>query len=98
MTNENVIKLFLQGEKAQTNKRKINGGYYCYEGRTLTSNGDILINYSTVIAKKVYNNIYLNINKYSRTTSTIQNKIRQLANQQGFNVIECTEIIDKEVI
>ena len=97
MTNENVIKLFLQKKKAQTNKRQIQNGYYTYEGRTLTSDGNMLINYSTAIAMHVGNNLYLNITKYSRTTSTIQNQIKRLATQQGFNVIECLEIIAKEV-
>lgn len=97
MTNENVIKLFLQGKKAQTNKRKITNGYYTYEGRTLTSDGTTLINYSTVIAEKIDNRIYLNTYKYSRTTSAIQSKIRQLTLAQGLQLVECTKIIEKEV-
>ena len=97
MTNENVIKLFLQKKKAQTNKRQILNGYYIYEGRTLTSDGNMLINYSTVIAMHLADKLYLNTTKYSRTTSTIQNQIKRLAIQQGFDVIECNEIITKEV-
>jgi len=97
MTNENVINAFLNGEKAQTPKRKINGGYYCYDGRTLASDGETLINYSTIIAKNVQNRIYLNINKYSSTTSHIQSLIRRLATEKGMTIIECREIIESEV-
>ena len=37
MTNIEVIKSFLQGEKAQTGLREIVNGYYMYKARTLTT-------------------------------------------------------------
>ena len=52
MTNFEVIKEFLKGNKGQTGLREINGGYYTYKGRTLYTDGNELINYSTVIAYK----------------------------------------------
>lgn len=97
MTNENVINAFLNGEKAQTPKRKIKNDCYWYDGRTLASDGETLINYSTVIAKNVQNRIYLNINKYSSTTSHIQSLIKRLATSKGMTIIECKEIIESEV-
>ena len=97
MTNEDVIKSFLHKGKAQTNKRKIYDDYYSYEGRTLVSNGDVLINYSTIIAKHLDNKLYLNVTKYSHTTSKIQTQLKNLATRQGFTIIECTEIIKKGV-
>lgn len=97
MTNENVINAFLQKKKAQTAKRQILNGYYTYEGRTLTSDGETLINYSTVIAKHIGDKLYLNKNKYSRTTSKIQGQLHYLASSMGFTIVECGEIIEKEV-
>lgn len=94
MTNENVINAFLNGEKAQTPKRlSQNGIKEC----TLTSNGETLVNYSTVIAKNVQNRIYLNIKKYSSTTSHIQSLIKRLATSKGMTIIEYKEIIESEV-
>ena len=97
MNNETVIKSFLHQEKAQTPKRKINGDYYCYEGRTLTSDGETLINYSTIIAKHIGNKLYLNKNKYSRTTLKIQSQLHYMADRMGFTIVECGEITEKEV-
>ena len=97
MTNEQVIKSFLQKKTAQTNKRQIQGGYYMYEGRTLTSDGETLINYSTIIAKHIGDKLYLNKNKYSRTTLTIQNQLHYMADRMGFTIVECGEITEKEV-
>lgn len=97
MNNEQVIKSFLYQEKAQTPKRKIQNGYYTYEGRTLISDGETLINYSTVIAKHINNKLYLNKNKYSRTTSKIQSQLHYMADRMGFTIVECGEITEKEV-
>jgi hypothetical protein len=97
MNNETVINAFLQKKKGQTAKRQINGGYYCYEGRTLTSDGETLINYSTIIAKHIGDKLYLNKNKYSRTTSKIQSQLHYIADRMGFTIVECGEITEKEV-
>lgn len=42
--------------------------------------GNCLINYSTIIAQRVENGIKLNTRKYSRTTSIIQNTIKNECN------------------
>ena len=91
MNNEKVIKEFLQGNQAKTQKRNIQNGYYTYEGRTLWTNGNILVNYNTNIARLEGEKLYLNIKKYSSTTSRIQSKIKYLASQMGFEVIEVKE-------
>lgn len=80
MNNELVIKNFLAGLKAQTGLRTIYNGVYGYKGRTLSTDGQKLINYNTTIAYTEGNNIYLNVKKYSVTTSKIQSKLRQLVN------------------
>ena len=52
MSNLEVIKRFLEGEEGQTALRDILNGYYTYKGRTLTTDGNELTNYNTVIAYK----------------------------------------------
>ena len=80
MDNVKVIINFLEGKSGKTALRNIyGGGFYSYKGRTLTTNGIELINYSTVIAYKKDNVLYLNANKYSITTSKIQSTLKCLA-------------------
>lgn len=74
MKNIDVINAFFNGEDAKTKNVK------SQQGR--------LINYSTVIAVKVSNTVYLNNEKYSQTTSTIQNAIRR---QSPYEILEKTE-------
>ena len=88
MNNERVIKEFLNGNQAKTPLRNIQNGYYTYKGRTLYTDGNNLINYSTTIATLKDGKLYLNINKYSSTTSHIQSKIRQLATGKGLEIVE----------
>ena len=88
MSNENVIKEFLSGRQAKTPLRTINCGYYSYKGRTLYTEENNLINYKTTIATLKDNVLYLNINKYSVTTSKIQSQIRRLAISKGFEIVE----------
>lgn len=97
MNNKDVIKAFLNGEKAQTALRNIQNGDYTYKGRTLTTDGNKLINYNTVIAFKILDKLYINNNKYSVTTSTIQSQLNYLATSYyNKNQIEYyTEIIEK---
>lgn len=92
MTNLQVINKFLSREEGATNKRQILNGYYCYEGRTLQTNGTDLINYKTKIAYFDNDNIlHLNKTKYSATTSKIQNQLERLALAQNEKIIEYTE-------
>lgn len=78
MSNQDVIKAFLEGKKAKTNLRKIRNDYGYYKGRTLTTDGNTLTNYNTVIAFKFGNKLYINSKKYSVTTSKIQSQLRYL--------------------
>ena len=88
MSNETVIKAFLSGRQAKTPLRNIRNGYYSYKGRTLYTDENNLINYKTTIATLKGNKLYLNINKYSNTTSHIQSKIRRLAESMGLEIVE----------
>ena len=63
MKNIDVIKLFVSG--ATKGKTK-----------NLYIDGDRLINYSTVIAKRVGGVFYVNGTKYSHSTSTIQGALK----------------------
>ena len=89
MSNEKVIRAFLNGYQAQTPLRDIQG-VYIYKGRTLWTKGNVLVNYSTNMARlDIENNIvYVNKNKYSSTTSKIQTQIKSLASQYGYQVVE----------
>lgn len=88
MTNKQVIEKFLNREKAKTPKRMIPNGVYMCEGRTLESTGDELINYWTRLAYFKGRELHLNINKYSVTTSKIQNEIKYQAKSRNIVVIE----------
>lgn len=91
MSNENVIKKFLKREQARTPLRTIVNCYYIYKGRTLWTRENELINYSTRIAYIEDNNLYINVKKYSSTTSHIQSKLKQLASLTSYNIIEYQE-------
>lgn len=89
MSNEAVIRAFLGRSGAHTPTRNITNGIYTYKGQTLATDGKKLVNYSTIIAKWIGDNlIELNTHKYSVTTSKIQNKIRQLATEYGIGIKE----------
>lgn len=91
MSNENVIKTFLEKEQARTPLRNIINGYYSYKGRTLWTRENELINYSTRIAYIEDNTLYINVKKYSNTTSHIQSKIKLLGKKYNYNIIEYQE-------
>lgn len=91
MNNENVIKKFLKKEQAKTPLRNIINGYYIYKGRTLWVRDNELINYNTRIAYIEDNTLYVNVKKYSSTTSKIQSKLKQLASLTSYNIIEYQE-------
>lgn len=91
MKNEDVIKKFLEREQAKTSLRTIVNGYYSYKGRTLWTRENELINYNTRIAYIEGNNLYINVKKYSSTTSHIQSKLKQLASLTSYNIIEYQE-------
>ncbi len=91
MKNENVIKKFLEREQAKTPLRDITNDYYSYKGRTLYTRDNELINYNTRIAYIEDNTLYINVKKYSSTTSTIQNKIKSLGKEYNYNIVEYQE-------
>ena len=90
MSNETVIKLFLEGLEGKTPLRSIYNENGNYKGRTLQTDGRVLINYSTVIAYWHDGNLYLNTEKYSSTTSHIQSKLRRLAEANAYKIIDFT--------
>ena len=65
MRNIAVIENFIRGLEGKSS----NGN--------LRTNGNELVNYSTVIARHNGKVIYVNKEKYSKTTSTIQNMLKR---------------------
>lgn len=88
MNNEKVLIAFLNNEKAHTPTRNITSGYHTYKGQTLSTDGKKLINYNTTIAYHKDGKLYLNVSKYSSTTSHIQSKLRRLAEERSFQIVE----------
>lgn len=91
MKNEKVIEKFLEKEQARTPLRNIVNGCYIYKGRTLWTRDNELINYNTRIAYIEENTLYINVKKYSSTTSHIQSKIKLLGKEYNYNIIEYQE-------
>lgn len=77
MTNIELIKNFNRGATKGGSGGRLYGRY------NLRIEGDNLVNYSTIIAKRVINGnggVVLNKHKYSRTTSKLQGYIRRYCN------------------
>lgn len=75
MTNIELIKKFDKGATQGGSGGRLYGDY------NLRIEGNNLVNYSTIIAKRLINGgVILNKHKYSRTTSKIQNYIRNYCN------------------
>ena len=83
MNNIEVIKRFLNKKSGYTPLRITMNRY---KEMTLKTNGLELINYSTRIAYHKDNKLYINVSKYSRTTSKIQSQLKELAS--GFEIVE----------
>lgn len=91
MINLDVIKNFINHNEGKTPLRNINDGCYGYKGRTLASDGKSLYNYNTLIAYHSDNGkLYINKDKYSKTTSKIQYQIRHMAKRY-------TEVTEREI-
>lgn len=73
MKNIDVIQNFIKGIDGKT--------------ANLKAVGNKLINYTTVIAVMEDNKIFLNNERYSQTTSVIQNKIRRSVNENSFKTL-----------
>mgnify|MGYP000982306598 CR=1 FL=1 len=81
MKNIEVIETFINGgNKAKT--------------ANLYIDGENLVNYSTVIAHRINNRIYLNSTKYSQTTSRIQNMIRNNTPSRLLIEVNSNEILN----
>lgn len=98
MTNLDVIENFINHEEGKTPLRNIINGCYGYKGRTLASDGKSLYNYNTLMAYHSDNGkLYINREKYSRTTSKIQSQIRRNAkhyievSEREINTIKLTD-------
>lgn len=74
MRNADVITAYITRTKA----RNLN----------LRSSGNELINYDTVISYRENGKFFLNVRKYSNTTTKIQNEIRRQANMTGIEINE----------
>ena len=89
MSNETVMRRFLEHQTGHTETRNITNGVYTYQGQTLATDGLKLVNYSTVIARHISANVVeINVKKYSVTTTKIQNKLIGLAKEYGYDVVE----------
>ena len=86
MNNIEVIKKFLNKKPGHTPLRITMNGY---KEQTLKTNGLELINYNTRIAYHQNNKLYINISKYSRTTSKIQSQLKELA--YNYDIVEYEE-------
>ncbi len=64
-TNQDIINAFVMG-KSDVSNRNLRTNF----------NGTKLINYSTVIAQRINEKWYVNVTKYSPTTSKIQGYVR----------------------
>ena len=79
MSNETVMRRFLEHQTGHTATRNITNGVYTYQGQTLATDGLKLVNYSTVIARHISNNVVeINVKKYSVTSTKIQTNLKRL--------------------
>ena len=84
MTNEDILRSFLTSERqTQTNNLAT---FYSTLGSVM-----LLRNYGTLIAKRNGRRVEITNVKYSKTTSTITNRLKALAEQMGYNVSYVSE-------
>ena len=84
MTNEDILRSFLTSNR-ETQTNNLSTHYNQYDDFLL------LRNYSTLIATRKGNNVKITNQKYSKTTSTITNRLKALAEEMGYSV----EYVDK---
>ena len=87
MTNEQVMKAFLEKKRANSSNKNLRS-YPRTPDYEYESNGAQawLVNYNTRIAYfDETDTLHLNIRKYSSTTSKIQGKLVALANDAGYS-------------
>lgn len=83
MSNENVIRKFLEHEQAHTPMRTTVTGI---KTPTLWTWENTLINYQTIIAKWEDGHVKLNVKRYSQTTSKIQHMIERICEEKNIEV------------
>ena len=90
MNRTQVLNSFLNKETAKTPLREVYG--WTHKGRTLTSDGEKLVNYNTIIAYFKGDTLHLNMTRYSNTTSHIQHELRRLAENKGIKIEEYLQV------
>jgi hypothetical protein len=75
--NNNVISAYLEG--GYTEGRDIN--------KSITFIDNKIYSYEALIGEIVDNNLFLNKNKYSKTTSTMQNQLIKEGKNYGYNIL-----------
>lgn len=78
-------------EEDKTQEWLASGKGFGKEPQMAWSDGDTLYSYKTIIAKKKGKKLYVNITKYSNTTSKFVSALKRMAEQEGFEVIEKEE-------
>jgi len=83
--NEDVIEMFLS-DSFPKDKKPTWGTKHL----KITKQGQdwALVNYSTRLLMRKGGSVYFNTDKYSSTTSTIQNVIRRVAKSKGIQLVE----------
>jgi hypothetical protein len=84
MTNEDILRSFLTSEK-QTQTNNLATYYNEYDNQML------LRNYQTLIATRMGRRVNITNVKYSKTTSAITNRLKELAEEMGYNVSYVSE-------
>jgi hypothetical protein len=79
MTNEDILRSFLTSNR-ETQTNNLSTHYNQYDDFLL------LRNYSTLIAIRKGNDVRITNIKYSKTTSTITNRLKALAEEMGYSV------------
>ena len=81
--NEKVIGAFLEHKSATSGVRDIADGYYMRKGASISTDGDKLYSYWTVIAKWDGDKVLVNNEKYSNTTTRQQSDLAIMLARKG---------------
>ena len=81
--NERVIGAFLRREKATSGARDIVDGYYMRKGASISTDGDKLWSYWTVLAEWDGAKVLVNNKKYSNTTTMQQHDLAVMLDRAG---------------
>jgi hypothetical protein len=87
----NIYKGDLEMQNIDVIHEFLHGGKDCHTTNVKHVRG-LLVNYSTVIAKVTGSELTISTHNYSRTTSKIQNQIRNGARRLGYKIVEVDEL------